>query len=94
MPVLVDGSTVSGTCPKYRSAISCIVPVSGGTTDERMMPLMRLRSTPLCREELRDEDAELVGGPLAQRLQPPAVGQPLAVEHAEHDVGVAYVNRQ
>ncbi len=45
-------------------------------------------------EELRHENAELVGRALAQRLQPPALGQPRAVEHAEHDIRVANVNRQ
>ena len=44
-------------------------------------------------EQPVDEQPELVGGPLAQRLQPPAVDQPAAVEHAEHDVGVADVDR-
>ncbi len=47
MPVLVAGSTVSGVRPKYRSAISCIVPVRGGTTDDRMMPVIEALSRPL-----------------------------------------------
>src|SRR4026209_342260 len=47
MPVLVAGSTVKGSLPKYRWAISSIVPVNGGATDDRMMPLTRSRGIPL-----------------------------------------------
>jgi hypothetical protein len=45
-------------------------------------------------EELGDENADLIGCALTQRLQPPAVREPPTVEHTEHDVGVAYVNGQ
>jgi hypothetical protein len=46
------------------------------------------------REQSVDEKPKLVGGSLAQRLQPPALNERLAVEHAEHDVRVADVNRE
>ena len=45
-------------------------------------------------EEPRDEDAELVGGALAQGGQPPAVREALAIEHADGHIGVADVNGQ
>ena len=45
-------------------------------------------------EQARDENAHLVGGALAQRGQPPAVGEPLAVEHADRHVRVADVYRE
>ena len=71
-----------------------MVPVSGGTTDDRMMPVILALVEAALAEQLRDENAELVGRALAQRLQPPALGQPRAVEHPEHDIGVANVNGQ
>ena len=43
-------------------------------------------------EEPRHEDAELVGGPLAQRRQAPVVHEALAVEDANGHVRVADVN--
>ena len=49
---------------------------------------------PAVREQAVDQQAELVGRPLAQRLQPPALDERGAVEHAEHDVGVADVDRE
>ena len=42
-------------------------------------------------EQPGDEDPELVGGPLAQRGQAPAVGEPLAVEDPDGHVRVADV---
>ena len=45
------------------------------------------------REQPVDQQAELVGRPLPQRLQPPALDERGAVEDAEHDVGVADVDR-
>ena len=48
---------------------------------------------PAVREQAVDQQAEFVGRALAQRLQPPALDERLAVEDAEHDVGVADVNR-
>ena len=65
MPVLVEGSTVSGTWPKYRSAISCMVPVNGGTTDDRMMPLDTGPVDAALAEELGNENAELIGRAVA-----------------------------
>jgi hypothetical protein len=43
-------------------------------------------------EELRDPDANLVGGALAQRREAPALDEPLAVEHAQNDIRIADVN--
>ena len=42
--------------------------------------------------EVGDEDAELVGRPLADRRQAPGVDERLAAKHADHDVGVADVD--
>ena len=43
-------------------------------------------------KELRDPDADLVGRALAQRGQTPTLDQPIALEHTEHDVGIADVD--
>ena len=43
-------------------------------------------------EESVDDQPELVGRALAQRLQAPALNERGAVEHAERDVGVPNVN--
>ncbi len=45
-------------------------------------------------EELSDRDADLVGGALPQRRETPALDEPFAVEHAQHDVGVSDVDGQ
>ena len=45
------------------------------------------------REQPVDEQSQFVRRPLAKRLQPPALDERLAVEDAEHDVGVAGVDR-
>src|SRR6185436_4621035 len=42
-------------------------------------------------EEVRHEDAELVGGALAQHGEAPAVREAIAVEHADRHVGIADV---
>ena len=53
---------------------SCrIVPVSGGTTEPSTTPRDRGRVDAAVREQPVDQQAEFVGGPLAQRLQPPAL---------------------
>ena len=44
-------------------------------------------------EQADHHQPDFVGRPLAQRQQPPAHDEPLAVEDAEDDVGVADVNR-
>ena len=92
MPVFRPGSTVSGVRPKNRSAISSIVRVSGGTTDDRMIPSTVAMSMRLRSNRCVDEDADLVGGALAQRGQAPAFAQLRAVKDAEDDVGVADVD--
>ena len=48
---------------------------------------------PAVREQSVDQQAELVGRALAQRLQPPTLDERRAVEHAEDDVGIADVDR-
>ena len=68
-------------------------PVSGGTTEPSMMPRHARTDRSAVREQAVDQQAELVGRPLAQRLQPPASNERRPVEDAEHDVGVADVNR-
>ena len=93
MPVSTLLSTFSGLMPKYRCAIVMNVLVSGGTTDPMTMPVTLRRIERAVLEELRHPDADLVGRPLAQRRKPPALDEPLALEHAEHDIGVADVNR-
>jgi hypothetical protein len=45
------------------------------------------------REQSLNQQAQFVRRALAQRLQPPALDERRAVEHTEHDVGVADVNR-
>ena len=50
-----------------------VVPVSGGTTEPRTTPSIARSSIRLVREQPVDEQAELVGRPLAQRLQAPAL---------------------
>jgi hypothetical protein len=42
---------------------------------------------------VRYQNADLVGGPLPEGRQPPAFREPLAVEDAEDDIGVADVDR-
>ena len=56
------------------------MPVTDDTGDVRLL------------EEPRDQDAELVRRPLTQRREPPAVREPVAVEHADRDVRVADVD--
>ena len=70
--------------PKYRCTIAQIVPVNGAADLHALDAAVS--------EEAVDQQSELVGGALAQRLQPPALDQRGAVEHAEHDVGVADIN--
>ena len=65
--------------------------VSGGTTEAMITarrPAGRRRDTS---EQVRHQQPELVGRPLAQRRQAPAVHQRLAIEDAEDDVRVADV---
>jgi hypothetical protein len=70
---LTPGSTITAVTPKYRSTIARIVPVSGGTTEPRIDAADLHALDPAVREQAVDEQAELVGRPLAQRLQPPAL---------------------
>ena len=92
MPVSTVLSTFKGRMPKYRWAIVMNVLVSGGTTDPMTMPVTLSDVNRAVLEELRDPDADLVGRALAQRRQTPALHEPVALEHTEHDVGIADVN--
>ena len=56
---------------------------------ERQIP-----STVLELEERAERDAELVAGAAAVGREPEAVGQPLALEQAEHRLRVADVDRE
>ena len=93
MPVSTLLSTFNGRMPKYRCAM--VMKVLGQRRHDRAHDdtghFVRVERAML--EQLRDPDADLVGRPLAQRCQPPALDEPLALEHAEHDVRVADVDR-
>ena len=93
MPVSTLLSTFNGRMPKYRCAIVMKVLVSGGTTEPMTMPVTLFDVDRAVLEKLRDPDADLVGRPLAKRCQPPALDEPLPLEHAEDDVRVADVDR-
>ena len=84
---------MSAGTPKYRCDHARIVPVSGGTTDPRMIAANLDPLDAAVREQPVDEQPELVGGALAQRLQTPALDERVALEDAEDDVGVADVYR-
>ncbi len=92
MPPFTAGSNISGVRSKYFTAMACNVPVSGGTTEAITMPEMLLEAHVMVIAQIGHEDTELVGRALADRREAPAVHQLRALEHANHDVGVADVN--
>ena len=69
------------------------VPVSGGTTDPITMPVTLLASIARCSNSCATQMPISSEVRSRKRRQPPALDEPLALEHAEHDVRVADVNR-
>ena len=92
MPPFTAGSNSSGVRSKYLTAMTCSVPVSGGTTEAMHDARDLLARDPVVVAEVGHQDAQLVGRPLANRRQPPAVDQLGSLEHADDDVGVADVD--
>jgi hypothetical protein len=58
-----------------------------------MTPRTWTRSSLLCANKAIDQQTQFVGGPLANRLQPPGLDERLAVKHAQDDIGIADVDR-